>query len=137
MLFFTNFCIFLTFRHRKTCSMHLKILPSYSDTLTWPIQLTRFGKKSFIFEDFPKNLLRGGFLPYFGGILGPPSEKVSIRLFYYWNFGKTHKLAKSAKQVGIPYFSFSRSLDYDWFVAKGLKNSLTIGKMWYSEIMSL
>ena len=68
---------FLTFRHRKTCSMHLKIFPSYSATLTWPTTtVTRFGEKSFIFEDFQEKTPRWG-VPYFRGILGPPSEKVS------------------------------------------------------------
>ena len=72
--FFTNFCVFLTSRHRKRCSMHLKISPSHSATLTWPTT-NQVWRKKLYFWRFSKKLAKGGFFTPF---LGPPCEKVSM-----------------------------------------------------------
>ena len=67
--FFTNFCVFLTFRDRKTCSIHLKILPSYSATLTWPTT-NQVWRKKLYFWRFSRKTARGFLFPLFSGYSG-------------------------------------------------------------------
>ena len=74
-MFFTDFCVFLTCRRRKTSSTYPKMPPSYSATLTWPTT-NLVWHQNLYFWRFSRNTANGGSL--FQAYSGATFWKVSM-----------------------------------------------------------